>query len=36
MQYGHFDNEQREYVIDRVSPGFLDELYRHKGHDGGL
>ena len=27
MQYGHFDNEKREYVIDRVeSSGILDQL----------
>ena len=36
MQYGYFDNEKREYVIDkRGSALFLDELSGCRGHGGG-
>lgn len=32
MQYGHFDNEKREYVIDLRRPaGIVDKLSRREG-----
>ena len=33
MQYGHFDNENREYVIDRVDLSHLmDQLHWREGY----
>ena len=36
MQYGYFDNEKREYVIDKRGTAlFLDQLSGCRGHGGG-
>ncbi len=32
MQYGHFDNENREYVTDRVDLPEEDLFYEEKGY----
>ena len=36
MQYGHFDNERREYVIDRVDAPFSFTNYLGRGRLGAV